>query len=71
MEVSAGVSGLGRALVQHNSLLLQDAEAIQRQAQSYSISFVEQLILSKKMSSLEVATFASQVFGVGKAALTG
>nr|WP_294866135.1 type IV-A pilus assembly ATPase PilB [uncultured Pseudogulbenkiania sp.] len=63
MEVSAGVSGLGRALVQHNSLLLQDAEAIQRQAQSSSISFVEQLILSKKMSSLEVATFASQVFG--------
>ncbi|MBI3145881.1 MAG: type IV-A pilus assembly ATPase PilB [Pseudogulbenkiania sp.] len=63
MEVSAGVSGLGRALVQHNSLLLQDAEAIQRQAQSSSISFVEQLILSKKMTSLEVATFASQVFG--------
>ncbi|WP_024304038.1 type IV-A pilus assembly ATPase PilB [Pseudogulbenkiania sp. MAI-1] len=63
MEVSAGVSGLGRALVQHNSLLLQDAEAIQRQAQSSSISFVEQLILSKKMTALEVATFASQVFG--------
>jgi hypothetical protein len=58
MEASAGISGLGRALVQNNALLLQDAEAIQRQAQASGISFVEQLIASKKMSA-EVATFAS------------
>jgi type IV pilus assembly protein PilB len=52
----------GRALVQNNALLLQDAEAIQRQAQASSISFVEQLIASKKMSA-DVAAFASRVFG--------
>lgn len=63
MEASAGISGLGRALVQNNALLLQDAEAIQRQAQASGISFVEQLITSKKMSAEEVATFASGVFG--------
>jgi type IV pilus assembly protein PilB len=53
----------GRALVQNNALLLQDAEAIQRQAQASGISFVEQLIASKKMSAGDVATFASGVFG--------
>ncbi|MBA4706898.1 type IV-A pilus assembly ATPase PilB [Aquitalea magnusonii] len=63
MEASAGISGLGRALVQNNALLLQDAEAIQRLAQASGITFVEQLIASKKMSAVEVATFASGVFG--------
>ncbi|OHX12848.1 type IV-A pilus assembly ATPase PilB [Chromobacterium sphagni] len=63
MEASAGISGLGRALVQHNMLLQQDADAILRQASSSHISFVEQLILSKKMSSQEIAVFASKIFG--------
>lgn len=63
MDASAGISGLGRALVQNNALLLQDAEAIQKQAQASNISFVEQLIASKKMGAGEVASFASKVFG--------
>ncbi|AUH49714.1 type IV-A pilus assembly ATPase PilB [Chromobacterium sp. ATCC 53434] len=63
MEASAGISGLGRALVQHNMLLQQDADAIQRQATASHISFVEQLILSKKMSARDVAVFASRIFG--------
>ncbi|XXB83987.1 type IV-A pilus assembly ATPase PilB [Chromobacterium sp. CV08] len=57
------MSGLGRALVQHNMLLQQDADAIQRQATASHISFVEQLILSKKMSARDVAVFASRIFG--------
>lgn len=63
MEATAGISGLGRALVQHNMLLQQDAEAIQKHAAASHISFVEQLILSKKMSARDVAVFASRVFG--------
>jgi type IV pilus assembly protein PilB len=63
MEVASGISGLGRALVQDNKLLSQDAEAIQQQAQSANISFVEQLVLSKKMPPREVARFAAQMFG--------
>ncbi|OWY37609.1 type IV-A pilus assembly ATPase PilB [Xenophilus sp. AP218F] len=63
MEASAGISGLGRALVQHNVLLQQDADAILRQAGTSHISFVEQLILSKKMSALDIAVFASRTFG--------
>ncbi|HJV06440.1 MAG TPA: type IV-A pilus assembly ATPase PilB [Chromobacteriaceae bacterium] len=63
MEVSAGISGLGRALVQNNMLLLQDAEAIHRQAVASNISFVEQLIISKKMAAEDVARFASRTFG--------
>jgi type IV pilus assembly protein PilB len=63
MEATAGISGLGRALVQHNMLLQQDAEAIQKHAAASHISFVEQLILSKKMSARDAAVFASRVFG--------
>ena len=63
MEASAGISGLGRALVQHNMLLQQDADAIMRQAGASHISFVEQLILSKKMSARDIAVFASRIFG--------
>ncbi|POZ62512.1 type IV-A pilus assembly ATPase PilB [Chromobacterium alticapitis] len=63
MEATAGISGLGRALVQHNMLLQQDADAIQKHAAASHISFVEQLILSKKMSARDVAIFASRIFG--------
>ena len=51
MEASAGISGLGRALVQNNMLLQQDADAILRQSQASHISFVEQLIQSKKITA--------------------
>jgi type IV pilus assembly protein PilB len=63
MEAAAGISGLGRALVQNNKLLLQDAEAIQQQALGANVSFVEQLVASKKMPPYEVAVFAAQTFG--------
>ncbi|MCP1289099.1 type IV-A pilus assembly ATPase PilB [Chromobacterium sp. S0633] len=57
------MSGLGRALVQNNMLLQQDADAILRQSQASHISFVEQLIQSKKMTAQDVAMFASKTFG--------
>ncbi|TCP11841.1 type IV pilus assembly protein PilB [Crenobacter luteus] len=64
MEASAGISGLGRALVQNNLLLLQDAEAIQQQAASANIGFVEQLVQSRKLSARDVALFAARTFGL-------
>jgi len=61
---AASISGLGRALVQSEHLLVQDAESIQRQAQASNISFVEQLVLSKKLTPLAIAKFASGMFGL-------
>ncbi|MDF0606486.1 type IV-A pilus assembly ATPase PilB [Neisseriaceae bacterium TC5R-5] len=57
------MSGLGRALVQNNVLQQQDADAILKQSQVSHISFVEQLIISKKMTAEEIAIFASSTFG--------
>jgi type IV pilus assembly protein PilB len=58
------LSGLGRALVQHDVLRQIDAEQTQTQANTGSITFVEQLISSKKVTSAKLAEFASQTFGV-------
>ena len=60
---SSNLSGLAYALVQNGRLLNADADAIQTQANAASISFVAQLIQSKKMSAYELAEFASQTFG--------
>lgn len=58
------ISGLGRALVQSGRLMTHDAEALQKQAQTSRLSFVEQLVQSKKMTALDVAAFASSMFGL-------
>ena len=57
------ISGLARAMVQHGLLSEYDAEALQSQAQAASVGFVEQIVLSKRMSALQVAMFASRAFG--------
>ncbi|HEY1436638.1 MAG TPA: type IV-A pilus assembly ATPase PilB [Casimicrobiaceae bacterium] len=57
------VSGLARAMVQHGLLSEYDAETFQGQAQTASIGFVEQLLLSKRMNAAQVAIFASRAFG--------
>ena len=57
------LSALARTLVQHGKLLEQEAEAIQSQANVSSVSFVSQLILTRKMNALDVAEFTSQTFG--------
>ncbi|WP_211251650.1 type IV-A pilus assembly ATPase PilB [Andreprevotia chitinilytica] len=60
---TAQISGLARLLVQHGRLIDADAEALQTTATSSKLPFIEQLILSKKMSAKDVAEFSSQAFG--------
>ncbi len=60
---TTSLSALARTLVQQGKLIEQEAEAIQSQANSSAVSFVSQLILSRKMTALDVAQFASQTFG--------
>jgi len=57
------LSGLGRALVQKGLLAERDAHVVQAKANEGSISFVEQLIASKKFNETEVAEFAAHTFG--------
>ncbi|HXL82603.1 MAG TPA: type IV-A pilus assembly ATPase PilB [Casimicrobiaceae bacterium] len=58
----SSISGLARAMVQHGLLSEYDAETFQGQAQTASIGFVEQLLLSKRMNAAQVAVFASRAF---------
>jgi type IV pilus assembly protein PilB len=57
------ISGLARAMVQHGLLSEYDAETMQSQAQVASVGFVEQMVLSKRMSAAQIAMFASRAFG--------
>ena len=50
-------------MVQHGLLSEYDAETLQGQAQTASIGFVEQMLLSKRMNAAQVAVFASRAFG--------
>jgi type IV pilus assembly protein PilB len=65
------ISGLARAMVQHGLLTEYDADTLQTQAQAAKIGFVEQILVSKKMSSSQVAAFASRAFGAPLLDLTG
>jgi type IV pilus assembly protein PilB len=65
------ISGLARAMVQHGHLSEFDAEALQSQAQAANIGFVEQMVLSKRMSAIQVAMFASRAFGTPMMDLSG
>ena len=58
------LSPLGRALVQQGKLGQTDANAVQADAKRAGITFIEQLVQSKKVSAREVASFASATFGV-------
>jgi type IV pilus assembly protein PilB len=58
------LSGLGRALVQQDILRQQEAEQTQVAANNASMTFVEQLVSSKKISAYKLAEFASNTFGV-------
>ena len=63
MAENITLSGLARSMVQHNVLLLQDAEAIQLAAQTEDELFVSQLAKSKKISGLQVAEYAAKTYG--------
>src|SRR5258708_1389577 len=56
-------SALGRALVQQGRLVQADANAIQAEAAKAGLTFIQQLIQSKKLSAKEVSLFAAQTFG--------
>ena len=57
------LSGLARAMVQHGLLSEYDADALHSQAQTASLGFVEQVLISKRMTASQVAVFASRAFG--------
>ncbi len=56
-------SALGRALVQQGRLVQADASAIQAEAMKSGVSFVSQLVATRKISAKEVSLFAAQTFG--------
>jgi type IV pilus assembly protein PilB len=58
------LSGLARALVQHGRLPEAIAKELSAQAQNAGNGFIEQLVASRRISTLEVAEFASQMFGL-------
>ena len=51
-------------MVQKKVLPKAEAEAIQAQANSAGVGFVEQLVVGKKLSEYQVAEFASETFGL-------
>ncbi len=57
------ISGLARALAQQGLMTEYDAESLQTQAQSAGISFVEQVLVGKRMTAQQLAVFASRAFG--------
>ena len=57
------LAGLGRALVQHQLLRLDQATAIQRKADAGGIAFIDELIGGGHMQARQLAKFAAEVFG--------
>ncbi len=60
---ASSFSALGRALVQQGRLVQADANAIQAEASKAGLSFIQQLVTSKKLSAKDVSLFAAQTFG--------
>ena len=57
------ISGLARALAQNGLMSEYEAEALQTQAHTAGISFVEQVLVGKRMTAQQLAVFASRAFG--------
>jgi type IV pilus assembly protein PilB len=57
-------SGLARALVQHGLLAEAEAETLQDQAGASNSTFVDQILVNKRMTAMELAEFTSRTFGV-------
>jgi len=58
------LSGLARALIQHGRLPQNIAEELSVQARNNGTGFIEQLVAKGRMSTVDVAQFASQIFGL-------
>jgi len=64
MSAASGpFSALGRALVQQGRLVQADATAVQTEAAKAGISFVQQLIATRKLTARDVSQFAAGTFG--------
>ena len=63
-EITRNISGLARALAQQGLMTEQEAETLQTQAHTAGVSFVEQVLATKRMSANQLAVFASRAFGV-------
>ncbi|HEY9100763.1 type IV-A pilus assembly ATPase PilB [Chitinimonas sp.] len=57
------LSGLARLLVQQGLLQATDAEAIQNQAHSTHLPFIQALVASKKIPAMRIAEVAAGTFG--------
>ncbi len=57
------ISGLARALAQHGVMSEHEAETLQTQAQASGASFVETVLLGKRLTAVQLAVFASRTFG--------
>ena len=51
------LSGLARALAQHGVMSEHEAETMQTQAQSAGVTFVEQVLIGKRMTPQQLAVF--------------
>ncbi|MEP6996965.1 MAG: type IV-A pilus assembly ATPase PilB [Betaproteobacteria bacterium] len=65
------ISGLARAMVQQGLLSEYDADALHGQAKAASLGFVEQVLISKRMTASQLAVFASRAFGAPLFDLSG
>ncbi len=63
-SATAAISGLGRALVQAGKISMPQAESIAKAATTAQVSFIDQLINSRVMTPLELATNLSQAFAL-------
>lgn len=60
---ASSLSGLARALVQAGRLKEAEAEQLFTQANQNKISLIEQIVISKKASALDMARFVAETFG--------
>ncbi len=65
------ISGLARALAQQGLMSEYEAESLQTQAQASNVSFVEQVLIGKRMTAQQLAVFASRAFGTPLLDLAG
>src|SRR6266511_5392480 len=64
VATAPNISGLARALVQHGLMAEHEAEGLQSPAHGAGMSFVEQMLVGKRMTAMQLAVFASRAFGV-------
>jgi type IV pilus assembly protein PilB len=70
-NATRNISGLARALAQSGLMSEYEAEALQTQAQTAGVTFVEQVLVGKRMTAQQLAVFASRAFGTPLLDLSG